>query len=105
MTDTIDETTPDLSEVKKLENPLEQTVLPEGPLKQLIVDYVGNKVQPQNNMVTLEMIIGTVADEFPEFVFGLAEENFLRGYNQALKDLEAMQQQPEQIKETTTIDE
>ena len=36
------------------------------------------------------MIVDTVAEEFPEFLFAVAEENFLRGYNQALTDSDAM---------------
>lgn len=63
-------------------------VLPEGPLKQLFVNYVGEKTQPENGEVTVEMIVNVMADEFPEFLLLIAEENFLRGYQQALADLE-----------------
>jgi len=34
------------------------------------------------------MIVSVIAEEFPEFVYLLAEENFLRGYQQALEDVE-----------------
>jgi hypothetical protein len=34
------------------------------------------------------MIIEVLADEFPEIVLPIAEENFFRGYNQALQDSE-----------------
>lgn len=67
---------------------LNQRVLPEGPLKQLLVEYVGNKLQPENGEVTVEMLVSTMADEFPEFVLVVAEENFLRGYKQALDDMD-----------------
>ena len=29
----------------------------DGPLKQLLVDYVGNKLKPENNEVNIEMIL------------------------------------------------
>lgn len=67
---------------------LNKKVLPEGPLKQLLVEYVGNKLQPENDEVTVEMLVSTMADEFPEFVLVVAEENFLRGYKQALDDMD-----------------
>lgn len=58
------------------------------PLKAMIVDYVGNKLQPANDEVTLQMLVEVVAEEFPEFVLSLAEENWIRGYSQALDDVE-----------------
>jgi hypothetical protein len=33
------------------------------------------------------MVIDVVADEFPELVLALAEENWIRGYQQALTDV------------------
>ena len=35
----------------------------------------------------IEMIIESMAKEFPEFVLALAEENWIRGYQQALSDV------------------
>ena len=55
-------------------------------LKQLLVDYTGNKLQPENDEVNVEMIISVMAEEFPEFLMPLAEENFIRGYRQGLED-------------------
>jgi hypothetical protein len=55
-------------------------------LKSWLVDYVGDKCDPSDDQVTLEMIVDTVAQEFPEFLFAVAEENFVRGYNQAMSD-------------------
>ena len=57
-------------------------------LKQLIINYVGEKLSPDNDEVTVEMIIGIFADEFPELLLVVAEENFIRGYHQALNDVE-----------------
>lgn len=60
------------------------------PLKAFIVQYVGAKMLTgtDEDSVTVEMIIETLANEFPEIVLCLAEENFLRGYEQAFVDLE-----------------
>ena len=56
-------------------------------LKDYIVDYVGNLLNPENDQVTIEMIISILADELPEVVLALAEENYIRGYEQGLEDL------------------
>ena len=73
-----------------MENPqLDEVVKKVNPMKEWLVDYVGNKLQPQNNEVTVAMLVEAMADEFPEFVMAVAEENFIRGYQQAFKDLEA----------------
>jgi hypothetical protein len=61
----------------------------ENPLKNWLVDYVGNTTKPENNQVTVNNIIDVMAKEFPEFLLAVAEENFIRGYQQAFKDLEA----------------
>ena len=42
------------------------------------------------------MIIGTVAKEFPEFLLVVAEENFLRGYEQALDDVKMLNKENDQ---------
>ena len=70
------------------ENPtLQQVVEPENDLKEMLVNYVGQKHNPGDDNVTVEMIVETLAEEFPEFVLVLAEENWVRGYEQALADL------------------
>ena len=35
------------------------------------------------------MIVEVIAKEFPEFLLVVAEENFIRGYEQALADVES----------------
>jgi|TARA_Y100000296_G_C5174430_1_gene259207 hypothetical protein len=57
-------------------------------LKTYIVNYVGSKVQPENAEVTVKMVVETLAVEFPEFILALAEENWVRGYEQALADVD-----------------
>lgn len=62
-------------------------VEPDSELKNFLVEYVGNKMS-QDGTVTLEMIVEVVASEFPEFMLSVAEENYMRGYMQALDDME-----------------
>tara|TARA_R100000152_G_scaffold20730_1_gene15636 strand:- start:5326 stop:5616 length:291 start_codon:yes stop_codon:yes gene_type:complete len=72
-----------------VENPdLLKPVEKDSPLKDWLVDYVGNKLGPDNEEVNVEMIIQVVAEEFPDFLLVVAEENFIRGYRQALTDVE-----------------
>jgi hypothetical protein len=71
------------------ENPeLLKTVEKTNELKEWLVGYVGNKYNPEAGEVNVEMIIKTMAEEFPEFLLVLAEENFIRGYQQALADVD-----------------
>ena len=74
------------------ENPdLLKPVQPENEMKSWLVEYVGNKLQPENDEVSVEMIIKVMAEEFPEFLMPLAEENFIRGYRQAVTDMDYQQ--------------
>tara|TARA_R110002110_G_scaffold21900_1_gene86151 strand:+ start:38 stop:319 length:282 start_codon:yes stop_codon:yes gene_type:complete len=71
------------------ENPdLLKAVEKDTPLKEWVVDYVGNKLEPEEDEVTLEMIIKVFAEDFPGFLMPIAEENFIRGYQQALTDVD-----------------
>jgi len=45
------------------------------------------KENPENDEVTVGMIVETMAKEFPEFLMAVAEENWIRGYHQALEDV------------------
>ena len=58
----------------------------EGPLKELLVNYVGTATDTED--VTTEMIVQTLAQEFPEFLMVVAEENWIRGYQQAIHDVD-----------------
>jgi len=60
----------------------------EGPLKAMLVNYVGQVIAPEDGQVTVGMIIQTLASEFPEFLLVVARENWLRGYQQALTDVD-----------------
>jgi len=81
---------------------LKEVVSPENPMKQWLVNYVGetysSALEKHNSEeeeeesidwdgnVTVEMIVEHMSLEFPEFIMALAEENFMRGYEQALQD-------------------
>ena len=43
-------------------------VASENPLKQMLVEYVGKVLRPEDEQVTVEMIVQTLASEFPEFL-------------------------------------
>ena len=64
----------------------------ENPLKTWLVDYVGEQLNPENDEVNIEMIIEVVAREFPEFLLPIAEENFIRGYRQAMMDVKSAEE-------------
>lgn len=84
---------------------LNKRVFPEGPLKQMLVEYVGEKLQPENDHVTAHMIVSVMAEEFPEFVLLVAEENYFRGYQQALDDIEKFNTAKESNQETQATEE
>ena len=72
-----------------VENPdILKAVEKDTPLKSWLVEYVGNKLNPKDEEVNVEMIVKVVAEDFPEFLLVIAEENFIRGYRQALADVE-----------------
>ena len=71
------------------ENPmLAMTVDKNSKLKEMLVEYVGTKLD--NEEVTVNMVAEVLAAEFPEFVFAFAEENFLRGYQLGLEDADKL---------------
>ena len=71
------------------ENPtLSEEVTSTNDLKNFLVGYTGDKLKPKDNMVTVEMLVETMAEDFPEFLMAVAEENYIRGYHQALTDVD-----------------
>ena len=72
------------------------------PIKEWLVNYVGTEFVSEmekinsegtedkiewDGHVTVEMIIEVMSSEFPEFLLAVAEENFVRGYSQAMTDV------------------
>ncbi len=68
---------------------LAEVVNPDTEMKEWLVNYVGEKHNPDDEGVTVEMIVTTMAHEFPEFLLAVAEENWIRGYHQAFDDMGA----------------
>ena len=67
---------------------LREAVNADTAMKSWLVNYVGEQHNPEGDTVTVEMIVETMAKEFPEFLMAIAEENWVRGYHQALEDVE-----------------
>ena len=86
------------------ENPtLNEEVQPDSELKTWLVNYVGEKAEPDDEQVTVENIVEVMAKEFPEFLMAVAEENWVRGYHQALVDVEEGKKLYEQELEKNSI--
>lgn len=66
-----------------------QEVELDNPMKEWFVSYIGEKYKPEGGVVTVELAVRAMAEEFPEFLMVLAEENWLRGYKQGVDDSEA----------------
>jgi len=95
-----------------LENPtLKEEVSKNTPMKEWLVGYVGtefsagveriNSEKPEEPLewdgsVTVEMIIEMMAKEFPDFLMAVAEENFIRGYSQAMADIRELERGSEE---------
>ena len=74
-----------ITELQAHENPvLAMEVEKDSELKEYLVEYVGTKFDQEQ--VTVNMIAEILATEFPEFVYAMAEEHFLRGYQLGLDD-------------------
>ena len=74
-----------ITEEEMHKNPfLAMTVEGDSDLKKYLVEYVGTHFDKEE--VTVNMIAELMAAEFPEFIFSLAEENYLRGYQTGLDD-------------------
>ena len=67
---------------------LKEVAPSESELKDIIINFVGEKLSPQSDLVTVGNIIDVFAEQFPEFLLAVAEENWINGYTQALNDLE-----------------
>ena len=79
-----------------MKNPdlLKEVVPTESELKEIIVNYVGNTINPDTDEITVENVIDVFAEQFPEFLLALAEENWINGYTQALNDSRSVSDKP-----------
>ena len=86
----------DNTETKEFPNEAQQDANPDltapvekvNPMKEWLIDYVGNILKTTDGNVTTQMIVHAVGVEFPELMLAIAEENWMRGYAQALHDSE-----------------
>ena len=67
---------------------LAMPVVKDSELKEYLVEYVGTKMDQEE--VTVNMIAEILAVEFPEFMYAIAEENYLRGYQLGLDDADRL---------------
>ena len=70
---------------------LQGLVEPDSDFKNMIVEYVGENsenLSEGSDEVTVSMIVDVFAKEFPEFLMAIAEENWVRGYQQAINDVQ-----------------
>ena len=89
MSDSVEDIEKVISEQQVHTNPLlAMQVEKDSELKEYLVEYVGTKLDTEE--VTVNMIAEVLALEFPEFVFAMAEENFLRGYQVGLDDADRL---------------
>jgi len=86
--------------MKESINPdLSKEVIPtESELKEIIVNYVGNIKNPENDEITVEDVVDVFSQQFPEFLLAIAEENWVNGYSQALSDMQFLER--EKLKKT-----
>ena len=85
---------------------LKEEVSKDTAIKEWLVNHVGTEFLAEvekinaektedpiewDGSVTVEMIIESMSTEFPEFLMAVAEENFVRGYSQAMADVCAPQ--------------
>ena len=54
----------------------------------MFFEYVGRKMDQEE--VTVNMIAEILAVEFPDFIYAMAEENYLRGYQVGLDDADRL---------------
>ena len=60
-------------------------------LRKMIMEYVLSRYTYEDELVTEEMILEVLIEEIPDIIFILSEENFFRGYEQALIDLKSVE--------------
>ena len=103
-----------INEQQATENPvLNKPVEPNTKFKNMIIEYVGinsetllpNLHHGDEGKVTVQMIVDVFAKEFPEFLMVVAEENWIRGYHQALADVDYGQRAAAAEKEQTPDEE
>ncbi len=78
-------------------NLLKEIAPNESELKDIVINYVGQKLNPESDEITVEQIVDVFAEQFPEFLLALAEENWINGYTQALRDSKSIHGQQQEV--------
>lgn len=69
---------------------LDEQVTPDNPLKEMFLDYVGTKMGVEDGgAITIDMCVRTLAEEFPEFLEPVCEQNYMLGYYHCQEDFKA----------------
>lgn len=76
-----------------------QKVTTENKLKEMIVEYVGERLKPENGEVTVEMIVDAFSSDFPEPFLVVAEENYMRGWLDRVSYEELSNQDTDELEE------
>jgi hypothetical protein len=84
---------------------LEKTVESENEMREWLVNYVGDRHQPDDGNVTVAMIVEQMAEDFPEFVLAVAEENWVRGYQQGISDTHQGMEMSEQEQQSVELED
>ena len=90
--------------MKNNEDLLREVTPSDSELKDIIVNYVGNNLNPESDNITVEQVINVFAEQFPEFLLAVAEENWIRGYHQALTDVEVGEKLAKEQSELNKVD-
>lgn len=78
---------------------MEKEVESDNELKSFFVEYVGKKMAPDSGEVTVDMCVRTLAQDFPEFLSPVCEQNFMLGYLQCEKDIAMLMKQQRESEE------
>ena len=54
---------------------LNDEVKKDNDLKEYIINYVGQREEPDDDKVTVSMVVDALAEDFPELVLCISEEN------------------------------
>ena len=63
-------------------------------LRNTIIQTAGERHNPKNGEVTVDMIVQTLAEDFPEIVLAIAEENYLKGFEEGVNADEMYNEDP-----------
>ena len=84
---------------REAEEDLGKEVEPDNKLKSFFIEYVGSKYLPEGGEVTVDLCVRALAQDFPEFLSPVCEQNFMLGYLQCEKDIKVLMEQQRESSE------